>query len=163
MSCRILGRQVEHCILHKLQAVALSMQCSHVGFPLEHSEKNTPIRELLEKLFATHAIAKSAYGADVDYVVPVAELAPEAIDAIVVHDEVFDVAQMGKAAAASSTTAARDAAETADITAQLCGLIRENLSLSVAVGAQHSYFGLGGNSLKAVDLVVKAARQGLSF
>ncbi|HEY6927570.1 MAG TPA: HAD-IIIC family phosphatase, partial [Steroidobacteraceae bacterium] len=150
MSCRILGRRVENCILRKLWLVARQLGCTRIRFPLVKSEKNAPVGEFLHEHFAGYEAQRT--NSTVDYVVPLDAIAQVAVlESITVRDET--VADLD----------GKDMETNGAVAAQLCQLIQENLELGQAVHTEDSYFSLGGNSLKAVDLVVNAGRQGISL
>src|SRR6185312_8860355 len=161
MSCRILGRDVENCMVRRLASLARQLGCTRIRVPLVISAKNAPIREFLDKHFSGYIAEQSGRG--VDYVMPLDAVAQVAVvESIAVRDETVEdpsmpVSPLGQPPAASPSQ------ESGSIAAQLCRLVQENLGLEYVVRPEEGYFSLGGNSLKAVDLVVAAGKQGMRF
>ena len=67
LSCRVLGRRVEHSIMAELGAIARRERLSTVRIPFLPTPKNTPAAEFLDSVFAEH---KSADGPGLRFEVP---------------------------------------------------------------------------------------------
>ncbi|MFZ6658983.1 HAD-IIIC family phosphatase, partial [Undibacterium sp. TJN19] len=165
LSCRVLGRHIEYCVLQKIREHAESLQCAQVHFPLVRSDKNAPVQLFLDKYFAQYADAGNAKRAGdtvLDYLIPVDALAKlEVPQSILIRDEISGLAD-AQATVQSGSNAASPA-ELNSISALLCRLVRKNLALEDKVLASDNYFSLGGNSLKAVNLIVDSRKEGLSY
>ncbi|MBL8299389.1 MAG: amino acid adenylation domain-containing protein [Rhodanobacteraceae bacterium] len=151
LSCRVLGRRVEDCVLQRLCLLAQELDCNEIVFPLVLSAKNIPIQEFLETRFSRQRRQLDAHA--IEYRVPLAQLQARGAPACVTVRD-------ANAVAAEVAAVADDSSETLP---RLLALVRENLGLAQDVAADDDYFALGGNSLKAVDLIAAAARQGLSL
>jgi FkbH-like protein len=71
LSCRVLGKGVEHAMLRHLGEIAAARGLAHVSVPFKKTAKNEPARAFIESVAAPHRLAE---GGDVTYRLP-AELA----------------------------------------------------------------------------------------
>ena len=156
LSCRVLGRQVEYAVLAKLGRLARALECTQVRLPLVHSVRNAPVQQFLERCFPAHD------GAAADgYLLPLADLARMEGPASITVSDCGTQAPALRAACAQEGPPDGAGAPLAACWARLARLVRLNLACERAVEADESYFGLGGNSLRAVGLVVAARKEGL--
>ena len=88
LSCRALGRGIEHRMLAAAGVHARSLGLSEVAVRFHAGERNTPVRRFLESVFATHAGSGDSL-----FRMPSARAATLAFDAsATVHDDAGDTA-----------------------------------------------------------------------
>lgn len=187
LSCRALGRGVEHRMVAALGAEAQQRGLAHVDLEFAPTPKNSPARDFLNSLTDAECIADgdrriyrltSGAAAALTFVptdtaiVTDEDTAPAATSSVVarrptgVETGVFRAAEIADAAVAWSRAQGRSAQRPrrANITAPKTAVehslaaIWANLLGVDDVGTNESFFDLGGHSLKAIRMLSRAAQ-----
>jgi len=184
MSCRALGRKVEHQILSRLGAIAVERELARVDVRFTPSEKNRPAFDFLESVgarFVSTSHGSSLYTFPATYASRVhelesAELAqPEepaaggTIPSLAAQTDLERIAteldNVGAVARAIRARAVKAGVETSPVkarnaTEEILSGIWAGLLHTPAPGVHDDFFRLGGNSLLAVQ-VLSRVRQTL--
>jgi FkbH-like protein/FkbM family methyltransferase len=184
LSCRVLGRGVEHAVVAELGRRAVAAGKRLVELPYQATAKNAPAREFLARLgtggpggaFAADRLAALTYDADAGAAnaPPAPELerdTPRSVPAFGaaslqrIAERPNDVAHITRAieeqrrAQESAAVAEGDAPVTAgSLEAALVGIWRLVLGRS-RVGLSDSFFEVGGTSLRAVQVIARIKKE----
>jgi FkbH-like protein len=188
LSCRVLGRGVEHTILRELGNIASSRGLSTVAIPLAPTSKNEPARAFIESVasqFRTSEDENSLYlvpsleatsvahrpGFDPDAVIAASRPTDRPVSSISAarSDRYAQLAQLltsGPAVNAAANlkvsrprTLANDASPpTNDVQRRMLALWQDILAVT-GLGIDDDYFALGGSSLAAARLFAEVTRQ----
>jgi predicted enzyme involved in methoxymalonyl-ACP biosynthesis len=89
LSCRVLGRRVEHRMLSELGRIARRLRATHVDVPFTSTPKNKPARDFLESLGKQFQIVDDGgilFRFPSDFAVSVGEVATEKRFAVVLTE-----------------------------------------------------------------------------
>jgi FkbH-like protein len=157
MSCRVLGRGVEHRMISEVGRLALKFGASQIKIPVRVTVRNLPVRQFLERIDGHHSTeatdqlhlvapdvaANFRFSPSDGYVDVFEEGAPAAFDSS---------NRRGRARAGVWIEAATVYASAAEVEKALAELFCQALGLET-IGAEDDFFELGVYSLLAVQLV----------
>lgn len=176
MSCRALGRGVEHQMIRTLGQRAGEAGAQTVALPYERSDRNEPVRKFLDGLVAdgTAAFDGSTYTLTTDAATGLAfvPVEPDPVDdggtrntaAVPVNSERSEMIAMGRRTGAAIMELIREqfeknrpedtplAAPEDDVQIQLVEVWRKVLGYKT-LGIDDNFFEFGGSSLLAVELI----------
>ncbi|MGD1072493.1 MAG: HAD-IIIC family phosphatase [Bryobacteraceae bacterium] len=184
LSCRALGRGVEHRVMSRLGEIALERGDSHVEVPLVPTAKNAPARGFLESIgdgyarqtesgvvfeFPAHYISKTSYQPGGVVSIPkedkpskpaVQTIAPVRdyvrIGAIRPGDEDRRIRE--QQAAAAGVYSGGENQPGGELEQRIAAIWAEALGLE-AIGRNDNFFALGGTSLLSVQVLSRITRE----
>jgi FkbH-like protein/FkbM family methyltransferase len=180
LSCRVLGKGVEHAVLAWLGQRALVAGARRVELEYRPTPKNAPVREFLRGIgagepgrvsFEAERLARLRYepaesappAASEGTAQPAVEVAELSAPLQAIAGELCDIARLQRAIEAhrlaqEPPAAAPDIAPGGALRAQLLEIWRKVLGRS-RIGMNENFFDLGGTSLKAVQVVARIRRE----
>ena len=190
LSCRVLGRGVEHRMIARLGEIAAERGLSTVAIPYSQTPKNQPMLDFLQAVAGEHRAARE--GGDL-FALPAAAAAAVKLDPG--RSDGTPLPKKSKAAAAAPaaavgplTTMARELQTVAQIQTAVQARFRRSRSDGAAgytaprseteralvtiwqevlnvdqVGVHDDFFALGGDSLLGVQVLARAAAEGLEL
>lgn len=190
LSCRVLGRGVEHALLRRLGEIAAEHGLERIRLPFRRTARNEPVARFLEGIDGERLVHEDGFdlvlsaadaaaityrpGADEEASEKAEEAGTETGESVApawapslsmqaVASELRTAAAVA-AAAGSRERVSRPALETpyrapeSDAERSVCALWEEMLGID-GIGADDSYFELGGTSLSGVQMIAELRRR----
>ena len=168
LSCRVLGRGVEHKLMAHIGQLAQQQGFAKVEARFTPSERNKPAQLFLESLATNHEFQaaelaalkyKSTAPPPTATAAPTAKTTRKRANYARIANELRTPEQVLKAIAASKQAGRRVTSDArSGLERRLCAIWADSLHLS-AVGPEENFFDLGGHSLLAVQLLARIRRE----
>jgi FkbH-like protein len=175
LSCRVLGRGVEHRVVARLGEIGEQRGIARIELPFTPTERNLPVQQFLRSAgfqpasvveVATDYAKSITYKPETTVTKPVTSatksIRPEPIDFVRIATTLRDVQQIHQQVRSRQPlpTSVSDTAPRTQLEQQLADIWGELLGVS-SIGVDDNFFDLGGHSLLAVQLLSRV-RQALN-